>query len=362
MEITSTSQVFSEATTQVFEANDQAQTTDSSSFNTSELSQFALPERLDDVVRTLGLIFGIPVLFLCVAGNTFVLLVTIKTRHFRSSSHIYFASLSVLDLIYGLAFHPMRLAIYYQGKWMFGPEGCAYSYVFYNWHCASSLSHILVITLTRYSAVVRQRIKCPTDSISKSTFLAAGALFALPAVLVLLSVPALWQGLAAFDKTMVFYLPRMTCRFRKSIDTGHSKVFLPLLVCILAVTGIILFCHIHILVIVRKSHSRVCEIITGNQKQTSFPKAHSRSPTHLILLRREKNITKTVILVMINFSVGLLINPILVNVDGNFSWSQISFFPGILLQTLPPATNWIIYGLGMAQYRHFYSKICGLRP
>ena len=358
MEITT--EVFSEATAQ--EANDHSQTTDSLSFNTSGQSQFAPHEILDDMVRTRGLIFGIPVLLLCVGGNTFVLIVTIKTRHFRSSSHILFASLSILDLTYGLAFHPMRLAIYYQGRWMFGPEGCAFSYVFYNWHCASSLSHILVITLTRYSAVVRQKIKNPTETISKSTFLVAGALLSLPAVLVLLSVPALWQGSAAFDEKMVFYLPRMTCRFRKTIDTGHSTVFLPLLVCILAVTAIIFLCHLHILVIVRKSRRRVGEIMAGNPTQPPVPTAQVPSPIHLTLLRREKNITKTVVLVMINFSIGLLINPILVNVDGNLSWSQIAFFPGILLQTLPPATNWIIYGLGMTQYRHFYSKICGLGP
>ena len=347
----------SDSTTQ--EVNDYVHTTDAFLFNTSELDQNATNEKLDDVVQTLGLVFGFPVLFLCLAGNTFVLVVTIKTRHFRSSSHIYFASLSILDLIYGLAFHPIRMAIYLQGNWMFGPEGCAYVYVLYNWYCTSSMAHVLVITVTRYFAVIRQQIKNPTESVSKAVFLVAAALLTVPAVPVLLSVPSLWQGSAAFDEKMTFYLPRVMCLFRNTISTGRSKVFLPLLVCVLVVAAVIFLCHLHILVIVRRSCRRVGAMMTENSAEPPVQQAPVQNPAYLILLRREMNVTKTAILVMINFSVGLLINPILVNVDGDFSWSQISFFPAILLQSLPPATNWIIYGLGMTQYRHFYSKMCG---
>ena len=59
--------MLSEAPTQ--EAKDHSQTMDSLSFNSSGLSQLAPHERLDDMVQTLGLTFGIPVLILCLAGN-----------------------------------------------------------------------------------------------------------------------------------------------------------------------------------------------------------------------------------------------------------------------------------------------------
>ena len=279
------------------------------------------------------------IMLVAVLGNCLVCWAVCKNKRLRTTANYYVISLATTDVLMGSVSMPLTEAVAMTGKWVFGYSVCQFAGVITPIFALTSIFNLTVMAISRYFKIVKSNLY--RKWFKPRFILISIGLTWLSALLV--SIPYWMQE-------QIFHPGKQVCIFDLDIV---NKIF--------ALVGPLTFICVPITVIAVCYYKIFRSVTTHN---VQMAKNKSRGPGNRGITVEEVKITKTILLIIIGFSIcwtPFLIIDICGIFKGQYSFPRPVYVLYTYMAGLSSAINPIIYGLMNRDFRNEFAKVLCLK-
>lgn len=126
-----------------------------------------------EVSAAIETVFAIAFMILAILGNTLIIVAFGKDKMLRTISNLLVLNLSIVDFLTAITIHPLFVSVLKSRGWFLGVKACKYQAILKSCLFINSHLSIMLISLNRYSVIVRYKKHFPIFTKNSTYFFLA---------------------------------------------------------------------------------------------------------------------------------------------------------------------------------------------